>query len=213
MTNRTGQTPTLCGIAICLVCLSPAFAIAAAPLDTALTPPTPSLVDIKLGDGGLLQGQVSDTSGTPLTGRSVALFHRGIEIARTTTNGQGRFTVGGVRGGMHRLVSGENSRFVRTWTKEAAPPAAKSDAALVVGPAVRGQIGGFRLPAIHSGLPSIHPIQYLNSPLTVGGLIGAAIAVPVAIHRPVGNRFATPNPGALGAERVLNSPPVSYKPP
>jgi hypothetical protein len=208
MTNRVGQTPTLCGIAICLVCLSPAFAIAAAPLGTAISPSIPSLVDIALGDSGLLEGQVSDTSGTPLSDRSVVLFHHGIEIARTTTNGQGRFTISGVRGGTHRLVSGENSRFVRTWTKEAAPPAAKSAAALIVGPAVRGQIGGFHLPVIPSGLPSIHPVQYLNSPLTIGGLIGAAVAVPVAIHRPVPDRFATP----FGRFRVLNSPPVSYVP-
>ena len=139
-----------------------------------------ALTDIVLGAGGTLQGQLLNQAGEPTIGKTVRLLSGGVEVASATTDQFGQFRILAVRGGTHQLMSGDHSRFLRTWTKEAAPPGAKSQVMLSTTPVVRGQFGG----SIGPSMPSIHPWRYLNHPATLGGIIAAGLIVPTAMHKP-----------------------------
>ncbi len=139
-----------------------------------------ALTAIALGPGGTLQGQLLNEVGEPDAGKTVRLLNGNIEVASATTDQFGQFKIVAVRGGPHQLMSGQHSRFLRTWTQEAAPPTAKTHVVFSTAPVVRGQFGG----KIGPSLPSIHPGRYLNRPATLGGIIAAGIIVPTAMHKP-----------------------------
>ena len=139
-----------------------------------------ALTDIVLGAGGTLQGQLLDEAGEPTVGKTVRLLSGGVEVACATTDQFGQFRILAVRGGTHQLMSGDHSRFLRTWTQDVAPPGAKPQVVFSTAPVVRGQFGG----TIGPSMPSIHPWRYLNHPATLGGIIAAGLIVPTAMHKP-----------------------------
>ena len=136
------------------------------------------LIDVSLGDGGQLSGVVHDGNGAPKVNAPLALIQNQREVARVTTDDQGRFAINGVRGGTYVVASGQHSNIYRAWAPGTAPPAARRQVLLQVGPVVRGHFGG----KIGSHLPSIHPAQYLHNPVTIGGLIGMAVGAPIILH-------------------------------
>ena len=152
---------------------SPAKKIAAARPNT--------ISDVRLLPDGSMHGRVVDAQGAPLAGRSVTLSSDASTPTISTTDSRGVFILHDVVGGPHVLSSGDYSQHLRAWTHDSAPPSAGAVAKLVCGPTVRGQfgssIGGF-------SMPSIHPARYLNHPLSIGGVIGCAIAAPLIIHEP-----------------------------
>jgi hypothetical protein len=63
-----------------------------------------------------------------------------LEIARTTTNEEGTFQVGGLRGGVHQIVGETGTANCRFWQDGKSPPAAHRTALVVSSsPLVRGQ--------------------------------------------------------------------------
>jgi hypothetical protein len=128
------------------------------------------MLDVALNkDGGLL-GQVLDSTGRPLPQQTVIV--RGIAdgIAhQTTTNAQGKFTVPALHGGVFQVEGSNCLALCRCWTAPAAPPSANRELLLVSdGQLQRGQ----------------RPIEdlFFSSPVLLGLIIAAAIAIPIAIH-------------------------------
>lgn len=136
----------------------------------------PPVVDVALSDGGTLRGQAVDSQGIPLAETAVALSQFERQMATTTTDKTGRFTVTGLRGGTYQIVAGRSRGIYRLWAADTAPPSAR-DAVLVTENLgqVRGQFGGLLM---------LNPITgwVLAHPWWAGGLAGAAIAVPVLVN-------------------------------
>jgi hypothetical protein len=141
-------------------------------------PRAPAMIDVALTDGGVLVGQVVDPQGAALRKAPVSLFQRDREIARTLTDHQGYFAVRGLRGGVYQIAAAQGHGIFRVWTPGTAPPSCQQGALLIAGdPTFRGQCSG------PCGGPSAGPMGYwLSSPCVVGAIIGAAVAVPMAIH-------------------------------
>jgi hypothetical protein len=130
--------------ALSLACLTalPACCLAAEAAQPAQAEPLPQVVDVALGGGGLLRGQVVDTQGAPLKDTPVSVWFANHQVATTTADENGQFSVSGLRGGVHQVVAGQGSGVYRLWTAEAAPPTAKSGTLIIPGQTVvRGQNG------------------------------------------------------------------------
>jgi len=102
--------------------------------------------DAKLLDIGLKEGQfhgrVVDHAGSPAANAPVVIRQGDKEIAKTTTDQNGRFTVTGLKGGVYEVASGKTVGAYRVWQGEATPPAAKEQALLILGQnGERGQFG------------------------------------------------------------------------
>ncbi|MEC7695941.1 MAG: carboxypeptidase-like regulatory domain-containing protein [Planctomycetota bacterium] len=141
--------------------------------------PSSTVLDIAISDNATLTGRLTAPDGTPLANRSVRLSS-GTKVLQTTiSNAAGYYIFFDVPSGSLAITSGDQFQHLRVWQRKTAPPIAKHEANLVCGPTVRGQfgstIGGFTA-------PSIHPVRYLQHPATVFGVIGLAIAAPLAIH-------------------------------
>ena len=143
------------------------------------TQPSTTVLDIALSDNATLTGRLIASDGTPLANRSVRLSSGTTLLKTTTSNAAGYYMFFNVPAGSLAITSGDQFQHLRVWQRKTAPPIAKHEANLICGPTVRGQfgstIGGFTA-------PSIHPVQYLQHPATVFGVIGLAIAAPLAIH-------------------------------
>jgi hypothetical protein len=125
--------------------------------------------DVKLDAAGCMHGLVLSGEGVPVADVRVVLRHLGHEVARTRTNGAGRFRIGPLRGGMYQLSAAGHGRLVRAWAATTAPPGGK-DLALIVtgGDVARGQM----------------PLQELfaSDAVIVCGLLALMVALPLALH-------------------------------
>lgn len=141
-----------------------------------------SVLDLAMSPGGALVGQLVDGQGKPLSERTVSVLQEG-EIAITaTTNASGRFDFLGLRGGSYHLLDGKNVYDCRLWAAGTAPPAAAKQLLLVDGPVARANDccpGGLAHVARHN--PGGAIMHTLSNPWVVGGLIAAAIAIPLAL--------------------------------
>lgn len=100
-----------------------------------------SILDIGL-EQGVFAGRVVDHTGTPAKNAEVVVRQGSHEVAKTTTDANGRFAVKGLRGGVYEIASGKTVGTYRVWQSEVAPPAAKEQALLVLGEnGTRGQFG------------------------------------------------------------------------
>lgn len=134
--------------------------------------------DVELRQGGVLLGQVVDSSGIPLAETPVSLRQINREVAATVTDKSGRFLVSGLRGGTYEIVAGQARAIYRIWAPNTGPPLARPSALVVAGgQPVRGQ----------------GPIGYwLGNPWVVAGLVAAAVTIPVVIHNHRINRTSSP---------------------
>lgn len=138
----------------------------------------PTVIDVKLGPGGVLRGRVVDTQGTGDARVEVLVRQATGGSVKTETDQHGDFSVRGLRGGMYQVVVGPTGRTVRAWAPNTAPPVAR-DALLVVipknvvlGQRYAGPIGRFFENAKYS----------LTNPLVVGTIVGLAVAIPVIVN-------------------------------
>jgi hypothetical protein len=124
-----------------------------------------------------------------LAGQTI-LLSNGRSVASTTTNDRGEFEFAGVKGGAYSVHTGEQTQTCRVWTSAAAPPSATRGLMIVQGDqAVLGQNRG---PFIGCGTPvycgtpvggaGLGMREALRNPLVIGGIVAAAIAIPVAVH-------------------------------
>ncbi|MEW4530270.1 carboxypeptidase-like regulatory domain-containing protein [Maioricimonas sp. JC845] len=90
-------------------------------------------VDVALTRNGTLQGQLVDSQGRPLAGRTVAVRQSGRDVARTMTASDGVYRLAPLSPGVYEVVAEGQSRSLRIWTHHAAPPTARPLAILVTG--------------------------------------------------------------------------------
>ena len=130
------------------------------------------VLDIGLKDGAL-KGRVVDHSGAPAGNTTVVVRQGDKEVAKTTTDAQGQFTVAGLKGGVYEVASGKTVGAYRVWQESAAPPAAKEQALLVLGQnGERGQFG-----AIGGGV-------LLIGAIAIAALVVAIVALDRANDEP-----------------------------
>jgi hypothetical protein len=149
--------------------LFPQVACGIGPVDSgqALAYSSTAIRDIALQENGLLKGQVLDTQGAPVTGVPVAVVQQGKVIAATKTDATGHFAITGLKGGVFQVVTAQGGAAYRLWAPRTAPPAAQADALIVNGDTVvRGGMGG---------------AGFLSNPWVLGGIVAAAIAIPLAM--------------------------------
>lgn len=129
----------------------------------------PNIVDVALGDGGVLLGQVVDVAGTAKAKVPVSLQSGQQTLGMSETDANGYYAFSGLRGGVYQVVAAEGQGAYRAWTPGTAPPTAQQGALVVAGQdLVRGQTGG-RLKF------------WLSNPWVIAGIVATAVAVPVAI--------------------------------
>jgi len=92
-----------------------------------------TIQDYALTSGGTLTGRVVDGTGRAMEGATVTLYRGKAEIAATTTDKQGVYTVRNVKAGAYTLAAADQVTHCRLWAENTAPPAAKSQALLVTG--------------------------------------------------------------------------------
>lgn len=128
----------------------------------------PQVSDVELLPGGVLSGQVIDSAGQPLFGQRILVQQANREPIGAHSDHQGRFRLGGLKAGLCQIEYGDNAVVCRCWSPHTAPPAAAKQLLLTSGDSVeRGQ----------------RPFaDLLTGPVLIGMIIGAAIAIPIAIH-------------------------------
>ena len=127
--------------------------------------------DVALQQGGVLMGQLVDTSGTPISATPVSLLQNNLELANTITDNRGRFTFKALHGGIYQVVTPNSNRLYRLWAAGTAPKSAGQVAQIVAGqPVMRGQHTMGRMG------------KWLTSPLGLTAVAATAVAVPVALH-------------------------------
>ncbi len=141
--------------------------------------PAAKIADVQLQQGGVLTGQLTDAKGAPLAGAVVVASSRTGQH-RAATDANGRFAVAGLKGGLHRIDAAGQTAFCRAWTPGSQPPNAQTGLLLVApGDIALGQHCGSRVGGGGYGYGRrSHPFR---NPVVMGGVVAAAIAIPVAI--------------------------------
>jgi len=149
-------------------------------------PPEPRvapIADVALENDGALLGQAVTAQGQPVAGATV-LLDNGREQASTTTDARGRFRFADVRGGAYRVRTNQQTKLCRVWKAGTAPPAANKGVLIVDGKqAVLGQYCSSPVGCgspVRAGWDGAKEV--FKNPLVIGGVIAAAIAIPVALH-------------------------------
>ncbi|MGD9633209.1 MAG: carboxypeptidase-like regulatory domain-containing protein [Pirellulales bacterium] len=137
----------------------------------------PPVRDVELAYGGLLVGRLTDANGRPVVNAPVSVLSAGKPLAAMHTDGEGVFAVAKLRGGVHEIATADAVQVCRLWAPGTAPPGApKSIDVVASGDVVRGQYGpppGNRL--------LCKAKEWATNPFIVGGVVAAAVAIPVAL--------------------------------
>ncbi|NIL97073.1 MAG: hypothetical protein GTO53_05950 [Planctomycetales bacterium] len=169
-------------------------------------------VDVALQADQSMHGMLLDRNGSAVARTVVTLYRDQMAPQSTTTDAAGHFRFTDARGGLAVLASGQQLSVVRLWAPRTAPPHAHPQAVLYFSEVMRGQgcgpgapCGGRGCPICSGGmgpiahryhgikspgggifgglnLPSVHPVQALKNPATLGVLIGGAVALPIVLH-------------------------------
>ncbi len=126
--------------------------------------------DVELDVNGSLHGVVINLHGVPVAHADVVVRYADREIARTSTDALGCFSAEGLHGGTYLVTVGNNTRLYRIWVACTAPPKTSRLALVIVGgDLVRGQtpFGAF----------------FASDAFIVTGMVGAMIAIPIAVHQ------------------------------
>lgn len=136
-----------------------------------------TVVDVAVDRDGVLRGQVVDKQGRSLAGEEIALTNEKLQL-RTLTDQQGRFELRGITGATYQAQVGQQIQLMRVWSPGTAPPSASQGLMFVQDSDV--------VLAQYCGSPvcgsAVGPKHHLANPWIFGGLVAAAIAIPVAIH-------------------------------
>jgi len=155
-------------LALALACIAMVLPLRTLAATPAGPQDRPAIVDVALGEGGRLIGQVVDGAGVPQADTPVAVLHQERVVAETKTDPTGYFAVQGLRGGTYQLAASRAGGVFRLWADQTAPPSAQAGALLIAEETVVRGNGAF--------------VDFLTNPWFVAGVIAAAIAVPIALH-------------------------------
>jgi len=148
-------------------------AFADQPVKETETTPAPRqarIPDVSLSQDGAFFGKVIDTQGRPITKAQILFSQANKTVAKVSSQQHGEFRVTGLRPGVYQVVVSPNQAVtVRVWNKQSAPPTARPELLVIVGDeTVRGQ----------RRLGELLPLE---NKLVVGGMVAAAIAIPIAV--------------------------------
>lgn len=135
-----------------------------------------NIMDVALDKDGNLLGQVLDLQGVPMAQTTVAVVQQGEVLATTQTDAQGRYTFAGMKTGFYQVVTDQGLTVCRVWTAETAPPSALTETLVVDG-----------LQTVRGGMNGRSWGSFLSNPWVLGGIVAAAIAVPLALDRRSGS--------------------------
>jgi len=125
--------------------------------------------DVMLTEEGVLQGVVVNADGVPIRDIPVTFFNNGRPTVKTFTDKAGRFTVAHLPTGIYEVATPRGAGICRLWPRHQAPPVAQPGLLLVANQStLRGQ-DSFR------GI-------FCPETLITLGIIGAAIAIPLALQ-------------------------------
>ena len=128
----------------------------------------PAVNDVELRPGGTLSGQVVNSAGQPLFRQAIRVQQANREPIEAASDHEGRFRLSGLNAGLCQIEFGDHAVVCRCWSANTAPPVAAKEILLTSGESVeRGQRAIADL---------------LTGPILIGMIIGAAIAIPIAIH-------------------------------
>ena len=129
----------------------------------------PQIRDVALAADGSMRGRVVSLEGIGQGEAVVVASQAGREVARTTTDKTGYFSLAVSRGGVYEVQAGSQVSLFRLWAARTAPPTA-SDAALIV-------VGEDVLRA------QLMPLKYwLVNRYFMAAVAAAAIGIPIAVH-------------------------------
>jgi hypothetical protein len=142
--------------------------------------PRLTIHDVALHPGGLLQGQILNENCRPVPDATVAIQSDGQTIAETRTDSDGVFAVAGLRGGVHQVVTDGGVETCRLWATNTAPPRAAQSLHIFRTPHLLAR-GQYHAPPLLNSFVQ-NSKQWATNPFIVGGIVAAAVAIPVAIH-------------------------------
>jgi hypothetical protein len=150
----------------------------------ALEAPAMRVADVALGADGSLNGQVMTLQGQPLANQPVVITSTRQQAA-TTTDAKGQFRFAGLRGGAYAVHIGQQTHMCRAWKAGTAPPSATRGLMVVQGHETA--LGQFCGTPVECGTPVTGGVfagarEALRNPLVIGGIVAAAIAIPVAVN-------------------------------
>jgi hypothetical protein len=159
--SQAGKLACLITVGVFLVPASPSFA------------QMTSVVDVALGEGGVLRGSVVDHHEVPQPSSNVIVYRDGQMVAGAKSNDKGEFCISGLAGGVYMVACGPSAQMIRAWIWKTAPPAAKPDLKVTSQSlVVRGQ----------TITPWQHAYDFIEAHPFLGyGMIATAIAVPIAV--------------------------------
>lgn len=145
--------------------------------------------DIALQADGSFKGQIVDQQGAGQVNQPVMLLQNGQPIATTFTNDDGQFGFRVFKGGVYQVQTAGVTESYRMWSNQTAPPSAVTNATLVKHDTlVRGQncahcgVSGCAGGCVgHPGGGGRGVLGFLANPWVLGGLVAAAIAIPLAL--------------------------------
>jgi len=176
-TKPIGVVP--CLLALCGIVLPMPYVCAATTESEAKAPGQRPLVnDVVMTTDGVLRGKVVGPLGQPIGRVPVQLEREGRTVHKTTTGADGAFFTQVGRGGLYRVLTAGGQKVVRAWTPRSAPPGAADCVVIQLSDmTVRGQLEAGTLNRWVSGSK-----YAFTNPFVVGGIVVAAVAIPVAIH-------------------------------
>jgi hypothetical protein len=174
--NYRGLVRSAAWVAAAVLVFQPQLLLAE-PLPTAGDLPM-RVVDVALGHNGVLYGQLVDRQGRQLPITAIHLSN-GHQDWTTYTNAEGNFRLEGLVGSTYQVQAAGQTEIVRAWAQGTAPPQAVEglllvhDNSVVLGQHCGSSVCGSMICAAK------HP---LSNPFILGGIVAAAVAIPVAIH-------------------------------
>lgn len=133
--------------------------------------------DVELAQGGLLVGRLTDANGQAVAGAPISVMSQGKPLASMQTDAEGVFAVANLRGGVHEVATDDHVQVCRLWAPGTAPPGTAQTIDVVApGEVIRGQYGP------PPGNRFIRKAKvWATNPLVIGGVVAAAVAIPVAL--------------------------------
>ena len=128
----------------------------------------PIVVDVELGSRGDLTGIVVDADGQRQAGVLVEVEQNGEKVAAVTTDEDGEFVVGQLRGRTYQLLILDSKLVCRAWQHNTAPPSAQPRLLLVASNRVtRGQreFGS----------------KFHSDKLLIALILAGAVAIPIVV--------------------------------
>ncbi len=157
----------------------PVVARRLSPVGSCAETPQPNTVDLILAAEGVLQGYVVNAQGVPASNVEVTITTSSGEKVQARSDLKGRFGYRGLAGGTYQLATDHGVVNCRAWHATTAPPRAAATLLMVHDEnLVRGQWSA--PPGLNSGVSRMKRV--MTNPFAVATIIGAAVAIPVAIH-------------------------------